>query len=51
MKWEDLNWKIIFLGMTIMMLIMYFTGCNHREVVNHSCPEEGHGPCYLCNES
>lgn len=24
--------------------------CNDEPVFSHSCPEAGHGPCYLCGE-
>lgn len=50
MKWEDLNWKVILLGVATMMILMYVMGCNHCNMVNHSCPEDGHGPCFKCDE-
>jgi hypothetical protein len=50
MKWEDLNLKIVALGFFAMMLIMYIMGCKSHQV-NHSCPEYGHGPCHICDES
>lgn len=42
----------------ILISIMYVSGCSthvdcidchDNSVITHSCPEVGHGPCYLCD--
>ena len=35
----------------ILMLVLSCTiGCSPCRVADHSCPEPGHGPCYLCDD-
>lgn len=40
----------------LITLILTLTGCNHCKYndpnapTSHSCPQAGHGPCYLCDD-
>jgi len=38
-----------------MIVLCAFGGCVHKHCTDslsdgHSCPEPGHGPCYLCDK-
>lgn len=50
---KDVN---AFLGLAGVLCLVGFVfimllGCATCEVKSHSCPEPGHGPCYLCKEN
>ena len=48
MKWEDMDWGVVLLALSLMMLYLVFlNGCASSKCMDKdkSCPEEGHGPC------
>ena len=56
MDWSDyLAWiKIIFTACAVITIVWLLTGCGGAkfcsvEYWEHSCPEEGHGPCFICD--
>jgi len=56
MKWRELGRTeiLLILGMVIaLFLLAIFAGCACKPCAqhkSHSCPEVGHGPCYLCDD-
>lgn len=38
----------------LILTFLLSAGCNHcafeEHALSHSCPKEGHGPCYLCDD-
>ena len=35
----------------IILSLFLFSNCaKYKEPISHSCPEAGHGPCYLCED-
>jgi hypothetical protein len=38
----------------LLLTILLYTGCNHclqdADNIAHSCPQAGHGPCFLCDD-
>ncbi len=56
MDWSDyLAWiKIILTACAVITIVWLLTGCGGAkfcsvEYWEHSCPEEGHGPCFICD--
>jgi len=47
MSWGD-AFILILIG-AIFLIILVLTGCAKR-CPQHSCPETGHGPCYICDD-
>jgi hypothetical protein len=47
---RNANWGCILLSVTIIVVITYLLGGCAYQQVSHSCPKQGHGPCYLCDE-
>lgn len=47
MSWGD-AFTLMLIG-AILIILMLLTGCA-KCPPSHSCPEPGHGPCYLCDD-